>query len=183
MPVDKHVIDTNVLLVASAAHAMSPFAPNATPVEAATLRQKVLDWLIAFEDSDRQMVLDWHWVIVDEYRGVGRRDKLADQDYGLQVVLQKFSTGQTFGFTLNWIVPDGAEIVHAALDLVITDHADRKMVAGVLAAGGRTGGCTLVNSCDTDWYDWQSALEDADVFVDQLIPEWCHPKWMAKKAR
>ena len=61
---------------------------------------------------------------------------------------------------------DSAEIVHAALDLVITDHADRKMVAGVLAAGGRSGGCTLVNSCDTDWYDWQSALEDADVFVD-----------------
>ena len=68
-------------------------------------------------------------------------------------------------------------------DPVITDHADRKMVAGVLAAGGRVGGCTLVNSCDTDWYDWQSALEGADVFVDQLIPEWCHPKWVAKRAR
>jgi transposase-like protein len=53
----------------------------------------------------------------------------------------------------------------------------------VEAAGGRAGGCTLVNSCDTDWYDWQPALEGADVFVDQLIPEWCHPKWLAKKAR
>jgi len=67
MPVDKHVIDTNVLLVASAAHMASPFAPDATPVEEAALRQAVLDWLIAFEVSDRLMVLDWQWVFVDEY--------------------------------------------------------------------------------------------------------------------
>jgi hypothetical protein len=183
MPADKHVIDTNVLLVASAAHATSPFAPDATPVEEPALRQKVLDWLITFESSDRQLVLDYHWIIVDEYKGLNRRDKLTDQDYGLEVVLQKFYTGQTFGFVLYWVVPGSAVIAHAALDQVIKDHADRKMVAGVLAAGGRAGGCTLVNSCDTDWYDWQAALENADVFVDQLIPEWCHPKWLAKKAR
>lgn len=180
---DKHVIDTNVLLVASAAHSTSPFAPEATPVQEAALRQKVLSWLMEFEASERQVVLDWTWVIMNEYKGVGRRDQLTDQDYGLQVVLQKFSTGQLFGFTLNWDAPASAQIDHAALDPVITDHADRKMVAGVLAAGGRAGGCTLVNSCDTDWYDWQPALEGADVFVDQLIPEWCHPKWLAKKAR
>jgi hypothetical protein len=183
MPADKHVIDTNVLLVASAAHATSPFAPDATPVEEAALRQTVLDWLIAFETSDRQMVLDWEWVFVDEYRGVGRRDKLTDQDYGMQVVLHKFSTGQTFGFTLKWDAPGSASIPHPALAPVITDHADRKMVAGVLAEGGRAGGCTLVNSCDTDWYDWNPALEGADVFVDQLIPDWCHLKWLAKNAR
>ena len=183
MLVDKHVIDTNVLLVASAAHATSPFAPDATPVQEAALRQKVLSWLIEFEASERQVVLDWTWVIMNEYKGVGIRDQLTDQDYGLQVILQKFSTGQLFGFVLNWDAPDSAQIDHVALDPVVTDHADRKMVAGVLAAGGRAGGCTLVNSCDTDWYDWQSALEGADVFVDQLIPEWCHPKWEAKRAR
>jgi hypothetical protein len=183
MPFDKHVIDTNVLLVASAAHESSPFAPDTTPVEESALRRKVLDWLIEFEASDRQIVLDWAWVMVDEYRGIGRRDKLTEQDYGLQVVLQKFSTGQVRGFTLEWDEPESAKIDNAALHPIITDHADRKMVAAVLSGGGKAGGCNLVNSCDTDWYDWQEALEAADVIVDQLIPEWCYPKWQAKKTR
>lgn len=46
MPIDKHVIDTNVLLVASAAHAASPFPEDATPVEKAELRARVLDWVM-----------------------------------------------------------------------------------------------------------------------------------------
>jgi hypothetical protein len=40
-----------------------------------------------------------------------------------------------------------------------------------------------VNACDTDWYDWQAAMEAADVYVEQLIHDWCHPKWLAKQAR
>lgn len=182
MPVDKHVIDTNVLLVASAAHATSPFAPHATPVQEAALRKKVLDWVIDFEASDRRIVLDYCWVIVDEYKGVARRDKLTEQDYGLQVVLHLWSTNRFFGFLLEEEADGRTRIAHLALDPVVKDQADRKMVAGVLAAGCRVGGCTLVNSCDTDWYDWQVDLEAADVYVEQLIPEWCHPKWLAKRA-
>lgn len=181
MPVDKHVIDTNVLLLASAAHEGSPFPANATPVQEAALRDKVLDWLINFEQSDKRIVLDWKWIIVDEYRGIGRRDKLTEQDYGMQFVVEMWSTNRVFGFLIE-NEPDGkTRISHAALDPVVTDLADRKMVAGVLAGGGLAGGCTLVNSCDTDWYDWQAELEAADVYVEQLIPEWCHPKWLAKK--
>jgi len=184
MIASKHVVDTNVLLVASAAHETSPFAEDATPVADRALRTKVLDWLIAFEASEAQIVLDWGWVIVDEYKGVTRRDKLTEQDYGLQVVLQKFSTGQLFGFEIEWNEPESAAISDSDLSAVVTDHADRKMVAAVLAAGGVGGGCTLVNSCDTDWYDWQDEMERAGVFVQQLIgAEWCHPKWLSKKAR
>lgn len=184
MTINKHVIDTNVLLVASAAHETSPFSEDATPVEERVLREKVLNWLISFEASELQIVLDWGWVIVDEYKGVTRRDKLTEQDYGLQVVLQKFTTGQLFGFELEWDEPQSATISDPALSVVVTDHADRKMVAAVLAAGGDAGGCNLVNSCDTDWYDWQETMESADVFVHQLIgTEWCLPKWLAKKAR
>lgn len=101
MAIHQHVIDTNVLLVASAVHEASPFAPEATPVEEAELRCKVLNWLIEFEQSDRHVVLDWNWIIVDEYKGINRRSKLTEQDYGLQVILQKFSTGQYYGFLLD----------------------------------------------------------------------------------
>lgn len=184
MTIDKHVIDTNVLLVASAAHETSPFAPDATPVEEAAHRKKVLDWLIEFDGSDRHIVLDWKWIIVDEYKGVSRpQNKLTEQDYGLQVVLHKFTIGQSFGFLLNLDVHGHAHIGDPALDPVITDLEDRKMVAAVLTAGGKAGGCNLVNSCDTDWYDWKEALDAAGVEVHQLIPEWCFPKWQAKQQR
>jgi hypothetical protein len=102
MPTNRHVIDTNVMLVASAAHETSPFAPDATPVEEAALRQKVLDWLIAFEGSDRQMVIDWGWVIVDEYKGINRRDKLTDQDYALQVFFTKTFEKRNILFSLKF---------------------------------------------------------------------------------
>jgi len=182
MPVDKHVIDTNVLMLASAAHPTSPFTPDATSIQAAELRQKVLDWLVDFDLSQRKIVLDFDWIIVNEYRGVNRRDKLTDQDYGLQLVLQLSSTDRVNWFKIETEADGRTRLGHEALDPVITDQEDRKMVAGVLASGGRAGGCTLVNSCDTDWYDWQPQMEAADVFVEQLIPEWCHPKWLAKHA-
>jgi hypothetical protein len=184
MNFSKHVIDTNVLLVASAGHETSPFSEDATPVEDRALRKKVLDWLISFEASERQIVLDWDWVIVDEYKGINRREKLTEQDYGLLVVLGKFTSGKLSGFKLEWDQPDSATISDADLSKVVTDHADRKMIAAVLSAGGRNEGCNLVNSCDTDWYDWQEAMENAGIFVQQLIgTEWCYPKWLAKKAR
>lgn len=184
MAIDKHVIDTNVLLVASSAHETSPFTPEATPVEDATLRSKVLNWLIEFEQSDRKIVLDWAWIIVDEYKGVSRKVKLTEQDYGLQVVLHKFSTGKSFGFLLDCDANGHALITDKVLESAITDLADRKMVAGVLAAGGRDNGCNLVNACDTDWYDCQNALETAGVDVFQVIgEEWCFPRWQAKKQR
>jgi len=43
MPIDKHVIDTNVLMVASAADGASPFPADSTPVEKAELRIQVLN--------------------------------------------------------------------------------------------------------------------------------------------
>ncbi len=184
MPIDKHVIDTNVLLVASAAHDASPFAPDATPVEEAVLRKKVLDWLIEFDSSGRHIVLDWKWIIVDEYKGVNRpHNKLTEQDYGLQVVLHKFTTGQSYGFLLDLDRHGHAIIANQNLDPVINDREDRKMVAAVLASGCKNGGCNLVNSCDTDWYDWKTVLDSEGVEVHQLIPEWCYPKWQAKQQR
>lgn len=178
MAIDKHVIDTNVLLVASAANDASPFPADATPVEAAELRRQVLDWVIAFEQSDRRVVLDFGWEILGEYQ-----NKLSDQDYALQIVLHMKDTDRVVWFQLEREADGRTRIAHAALDPAITDLADRKMVAAVLAGGCNAGGCNLVNACDTDWYDWQAAMEAADMYVEQLIHDWCHAKWHAKQAR
>jgi hypothetical protein len=178
MPIDKHVIDTNVLLVASAANDASPFPADATPVETAELRKQVLDWVIAFEQSDRRVVLDYGWEILGEYQ-----NKLSDQDYALQIVLHMKDTERVVWFQLEHEADGRTRIGHAVLDPAITDLADRKMVAAVLAGGCNAGGCNLVNACDTDWYDWQAELEAADVYVEQLIHDWCHAKWLAKQAQ
>lgn len=179
---DKHLIDTNVLLVASAADPGSPLLDDCTPVEERPLREKVLSWLNEFNTSERKIILDYEWRIVSEYRGETRRTKLTDQDYGLQVVLHKHSKGQTEPVMLNWDKDNNAIIPVETLQEIIHDAADRKMVAAVLHAGGAANGCNLVNACDTDWYDWEEPLRTAGVMVEQLIgDEWCKPRWESKK--
>ena len=46
------LVDTNVLIVASAVDEGSPFRQDATPVEEAALRQQVFDWLEAFGPAE-----------------------------------------------------------------------------------------------------------------------------------
>lgn len=68
-----HVVDTNVLLVASAGDPASRFADSHVPFEQ---RRVVLDWLAAFRDDDgRRLVLDDQFAIFREYRR-----KLTDHD-------------------------------------------------------------------------------------------------------
>ena len=91
---DRYVIDTNVLIAASAAMAMrsgKPLLPHhqeVTPQDAGQL-EKVLDWLIAFAQSDSRLVLDNAGQINVEYHR-----KLDFYDYGIQVVMLKLSRDQ-----------------------------------------------------------------------------------------
>lgn len=179
---DKHLIDTNVLIVASAADCGSPLSDDCTPVDEGELRLKVLSWLQEFHGSDRKVILDFEWRIISEYKGENRRTPLTDQDYGLQVILHKHSTGQTEPVMLAWDENRNAVIPDHTLHGLIHDPADRKMVAAVLKAGGAANGCNLINACDTDWYDWEEPLLRAGVEVEQLIgEEWCRPRWERKR--
>ena len=82
----RYVVDTNVLIGASAINPDTPIAQDATPKDPA-LRLLVHAWLTEFESSRTRMVLDWQGKIQDEYG-----NKLGFNDYGRQVVLQKMST-------------------------------------------------------------------------------------------
>ena len=84
------LVDTNVLIVASAADAGSPFGAEATPIEEAALRQQVFDWLEAFvADPARHAVLDVDWHVCGEYR-----HKLTEQDYGWLAMMHKMDRGE-----------------------------------------------------------------------------------------
>jgi hypothetical protein len=173
---DGSVVDTNVLIVASAADDGSPFRPDATPVQEAALRKEVLDWLQEFEeDGGRWVVLDWDWHICGEYQ-----NKLnLEQDYGWLAIMSKKDRNQVVWVGIE-VDADGHATLPAGLGSAVSDLADRKMVAAVLTAKAEGHECQLVNACDTDWLDCTRALHDAGVHVHQLLEEWLKLKHWRK---
>lgn len=175
---DCRVVDTNVLIVSSAADDGSPFEPNNTPVSTCELRQQVLNWLIGFEqDPNKKMVLDFQWLICGEYQ-----NKLSDQDYGSLVWQAKQDRNEVTWISLEKD-SDGHAILPVTLEHSITDLADRKIVAAVIAANQGGHNCKLTNACDTDWLDCADALIEHNIDVEQLIGEWLHQKWIEHRER
>lgn len=172
MPPNDHVVDTNVLLVASAADPGSSFK-DAEHVPVAEQR-KVFAWLRAFRnDKSRCMVLDVQGSILKEYK-----KKLDKNDYGRQVLVEKYSTA----LRLCSIELDEAEEARLPQPLQeqIKDRADRKFVAVALADEGES---TIVNACDTDWYECEQALLDSGVEVTQIIDDWCRALHARKNSK
>lgn len=175
---EARVVDTNVLIVASAADDGSPFRPESTPVEEAVLRQLVLDWLHDFEDdSMRHAVLDWDWHICTEYQ-----NKLTEQDYGWLAIMAKKDRNEVVWVGLN-VDEHGHATLPLELSTAVMDKEDRKMVAAVLAAIERGHDCRLTNACDTDWLDCEDAMMGAGVAIEHLIEPWLRTKWAGKRAK
>lgn len=161
------IIDTNVLLVASAMDATSPF-DDSEHVSPKT-KQLAFDWLLAFRDAPgRNLVLDQAFQIWNEYH-----NKLGHgQDLGSLVVTDKLQKSAVrfvdveFDKNGHACVPrDLAEIIH--------DRSDRKFVAAALADLANGDECVIVNAVDGDWCLWMGALADRGVKVEQLVPGFC----------
>lgn len=172
------VIDTNVLIVASAADDGSPFRPEATPVEEYRLRKVVLDWVTELKsDSSRNIVLDWDWHICGEYQ----KKLNQEQDFGFLAVIAKIDRNEVTWIGLE-VDSDGHAVLPIDLSRSITDLEDRKMAAGVLKANNDGNDCKLVNACDTDWIDCEAALAAAGLEVEHLIEDWLRLKHHSMKA-
>jgi hypothetical protein len=63
----RYVVDTNVLIAASAGDPANPTDIDATPHDP-LLRRRVWEWLDAFQASDSRLVLDHGQEIYDEYQ-------------------------------------------------------------------------------------------------------------------
>lgn len=175
---EARLVDTNVLIVASAEDDGSPFRPEATPIQEREYRKKVLEWLQAFDvDKSRHVILDWDWHICGEYC-----NKLnPEQDYGWLAMMAKRDRNEVVwvGFELD---NDGHALLPEALSSSVTDLADRKMIAAILAAQVEGHACRLVNACDTDWLDCENALIAHGILTEHLLEhEWLRPKWHSMK--
>jgi hypothetical protein len=154
--VTDHLVDTNVLIVGSAA-----VEPKYTDVAVdADGIEVVFNWLNAFrQDATRMLVLDDVWKIFEEYN-----NKLNGQHFGLQVVhhklLQACLRTEPVEYDSN-----GYGVVPPTLAAV--DNSDKKFVAAAL---NDPASIHIVNAADSDWKQHQAALQQHGVLVLELLP-------------
>lgn len=173
---ERYVVDTNVLIAASAADPAQSHPIDATPDDPA-LRQQVWAWLHAFETGPSHLVLDAEGKIFDEYQ-----HKLGFNDYGLQVIMQKWSTVAVDTVSLRYDADGHAELP-TALAGVVHDLADRKMVAAALQAYTDFGEGCVAFAGDTDWHDWEAVLLAHHIALEPIIEAWSRQKHAEKQKR
>jgi len=171
----RYVVDTNVLIAASAADPTQPKDIDATPADP-KLRMRVWQWLSDFQASSSRMVLDEDGCIYNEYN-----NKLGFNDFGIQVVIHKWSTAAVDSAKVKYD-KDGHAVLEEELSGVIHDNADKKMVAAALDAISRYGECWIAFAGDTDWHDWEVALAENGVFLEAIIEDWSRQKHAEKQA-
>jgi hypothetical protein len=171
---DRYVVDTNVLIAASAADPSDPSNIDATPSDPET-RLLVWEWLASFSASDSRLILDTENKIYEEYIR-----KLRHNDFGIQVVIEKWSTGAVDNVAVEYDT-DGNGILPTYLKNTIHDAADRKMVAAALAARDQFGEGCIAFAGDTDWHDWEEALADHEILLEPIIEAWSRAKHAEKK--
>ena len=172
----RYVVDTNVLIAASAADPTHPKDIDATPTDP-KFRKKVWDWLDAFQSSPSRMVLDRSGGIYAEYC-----NKLGFNDFGIQVVMHKWSTCAVDNVDVAYD-DHGHGILLPPLLAVIHDEADKKMVAAALDSHRQYGEGCVAFAGDTDWHDWEKDLRESNVFLEPIIEEWSRQKHAEKKVR
>lgn len=171
----RYVVDTNVLITASAADPVAPRDIGATPQDPA-LRSQVWQWLAEFENSPARLVLDSAGKIKEEYDR-----KLGFNDYGIQVVIHKWSTAAVDNVDVQYDT-DGHAVLPPLLASVVHDLADRKMIAAALEAQKCHGESAIAFAGDTDWHDWEQMLIQAGLALEPIIEGWSRAKH-AEKAR
>lgn len=172
----RYVIDTNVLIAASAADPMLPKDIDATPQDPA-LRRQVWQWLDQFEQSQSRLVFDSSLRIYEEYQ-----HKLGFNDFGIQVVMNKWSKAEVDHVGVEYD-DEGHGILPDTLSPVIHDMADRKMVAAALSAHDSFGEGCIAFAGDTDWHDWEGDLKSHHVILEPIIEAWSRQKHAEKKRR
>lgn len=169
-----YLVDTNVMLAASAVNELSNLAVRAMPEEV-ELRELVFNWLSEFEASADMILLDEEGLVRAEYE----RNMLFNmhgQEYGMQVLQNKIDHNLAEYVPIETLEANGEHIAvlapeHAA---IVTDREDRKWVACALAAKEYLDETVpVVYGAETDWYMAEQALRAIDMDFRRLLPdEW-----------
>jgi hypothetical protein len=158
---DDAVIDTNVLIVASLAHAGKFGESHRTPDECS----QVFEWLDAFRNSTGVILLDNDMEILAEYH-----KKMTGQDLGLMVIDELMQSRCRLYEIKYEAEHDKAAVVPAAFaDL---DRSDRKFLAVALADIAAGYNNVIANATDThDWRKIEAPCKSHGVTVLHLLDE------------
>lgn len=172
------LVDTNVMLAASAISELSNVATRAMPHEI-ELREMVYEWLVAFDQSDDCLVLDEVGLVRAEYER-NMPYNWREQEYGMRVLQSKIDRMQVDHVPIDSVEGNGEHIAVLEPDheRIVTDREDRKWVACALAALILFGESPpIVYGAETDWHLAKAQLEAIGIcFRPLLPPDWYHAK-------
>ncbi|MFH2123420.1 MAG: hypothetical protein ABIJ50_08070 [Pseudomonadota bacterium] len=182
-----YLIDTNVMLAASAVYnVLSNLANDAEPKEA-DLRELVYLWLRDFEIADHFIVLDEEFLIDDEYkRNMPFNSNMHEQEYGFQVLQSKHDRGLVKYVSVEVLAGNGERIAILSEELkaIVTDREDRKWVAVAESAQILLmATCPIAYGAESDWYRIEDDLIPHGIVFHRLLPdEWYEEKMARDKA-
>jgi hypothetical protein len=166
------LVDTNVMLAASAVSELSKLAVRAMPQEI-ELRESIYQWLADFDQSDSFIVLDEDGLVRAEYER-NMPFNMLEQEYGLRVLQNKLDQMLVEYVPIDSLEANGEHI--AVLDpdheVLVPDREDRKWVACALATHILHAKMpTLVYGAETDWYLATAKLEAIGICFKRLLPD------------
>lgn len=170
-----YLIDTNVMVAASASHDEHSGVINRAMPREVELREQVHAWLHAFEQSDDALLMDEAMLIMDEYeRNLPFSPGLRHQEYGLQVLQQKHDRGLIEYVPIEVQEANGEKVAVLSDDLarIVTDREDRKWVAAAQAAREYLGlTVPIVYAAESDWVHIEQALRPYGIEFSRLLPD------------
>lgn len=168
------LIDTNVLLAASAWHDPGSEAERAMPHDP-RLRERIGQWLTTFSLGPDRLVLDEAGLILAEYRRNLPFDRrLHHAEFGMDVLETKIERGLVDFVSIPVLDANGERIavLPEALETIVTDREDRKWVAAALAAQAAFAGpCPIVYAADSDWRLEEALLARYGLRFLRLLPD------------
>lgn len=169
-----YLVDTNVMLAASAVSELSNLAVRAMPQEI-ELREMIYEWLVDFDQSDRRIVLDEEGLVRAEYDR-NMPFNLREQEYGMQVLQYKLDRNLADYVPIDSLEANGEHIavLDPAHEALVTDREDRKWVACALAAQILFNQVPpIVYGAETDWFIAEEQLKGIGLCFQRLLPdEW-----------
>lgn len=166
------LIDTNVMLAASAISELSNVAIRTMPSEI-ELRESIYEWLVQFEQSEDHMVLDDTGLVLAEYER-NMPYNWQEQEYGLQVLQSKRDRMQVDDVPIETFEGNGEHIAVLASEheAIVTDREDRKWVACALAAQIIFGQMpSIAYGAETDWFIAEAQLIAIGLCFQRLLPD------------
>lgn len=169
------LIDTNVMLAASAIYSdLSALIEDASPPDVA-LREAVYEALRAFEESDELLVLDEEGLIRAEYeRNMPFNQQMHSQEYGLLVLQKKLDYNHVSWVTIEVLEGNGERIgvIPEELAQIVTDREDHKWIASASSHQVLYEIVPpIVYGAESDWFVIEDVLRGRGFSFERLLPK------------